>query len=531
MTQLASIDEACDASPSEKNHSSPQKPTLSAPSRRSRSKSRTIFVASRRSRIRSGNRNSILARHRKAQTVHQLPTDIDTKEAFSVDARPPTPQRSNGDREKNDDMPTPSLAACQNVDGASSEVSVDLEQFPVPPTGSIQRAKSPHPIKVMPQETSAGPTGFSAAPQPAALKADQHLSGQPKSPAFKTTAKHTSHRVTDNTAATAVHETTTPKLSGVDTALVEAISRNIAQQLRLLSLADDNNPEYQGVPTFVEELEDIYGDNSRSSSQRAKLNRFTGDLQRYADNIGAKGKILNFTPTPTRSGATLRTVSALMPFRPEFREAGLAVTSRDQAQRVPPFLKRNQGRHMPEPMPIQDNRHQMSQLDGKDLDALVASTTRHGSFLRQTVDDWSYAAKRERNLQRTKTGHHRSQPRSRCLPCFPGEGSQTTDGAASVLDPIAANMGSMAAMTSRMLSPPRPGASNNPRPPRLHPNFSGPQPNSRRNTSATLPMRRRALYDGFQTRSKPSYPGGRHPPLSGPSARLPAGYDHESLPV
>ncbi|KAF5622732.1 hypothetical protein F25303_11973 [Fusarium sp. NRRL 25303] len=119
----------------------------------------------------------------------------------------------------------------------------------------------------------------------------------------------------------------------VNDEIVEAISRNIAQQLQMLSI---KNTTVRGRSDTQQPLywtSDSLDNESRTPSQREALNQFTQELQRYAEQSGAKGKLPIPTPTPPRSSTSLHTIAALLPFRSEFKATGLAITSKDQKKR------------------------------------------------------------------------------------------------------------------------------------------------------------------------------------------------------
>ncbi|KAF4993739.1 hypothetical protein FGRMN_6266 [Fusarium graminum] len=119
---------------------------------------------------------------------------------------------------------------------------------------------------------------------------------------------------------------------GINNELVEAISRNVAQQLHLLSIKGEsksiNNSSKKPTPRKLENL----SNESRTPSQSVALNHFIWELRQYAEQSGATGRLPILTPTPPHSSATLHTINALLPFRSEFKAAGLAVTSKDQAK-------------------------------------------------------------------------------------------------------------------------------------------------------------------------------------------------------
>lgn len=183
----------------------------------------------------------------------------------------------------------------------SSVSSVDLDSFPLPPSSTVPRHQPGSTSRPNVQVPAA--TSWTRGVIPAH---DRSISA--------------AHRGFDDTAADVAWIS---KHTSVDSALVEAISRTIIQQLRLFSAIKqgDRGSSNPHKSTYAYER----------SSRREALDRFAKDLDRYAENTEAKGKTVHYTPTPTRSGENLHTVSALMPFHPEFRAAGLAVTPKDQA--------------------------------------------------------------------------------------------------------------------------------------------------------------------------------------------------------
>ncbi|KAI1799803.1 hypothetical protein F4811DRAFT_565283 [Daldinia bambusicola] len=105
----------------------------------------------------------------------------------------------------------------------------------------------------------------------------------------------------------------------------DAINRSLGQQRHLSTLVI---PEDAVVEHY--QSSEI---PSRTSSQRKALNRFTRQLEKYADATGAAGKVPVMTPTESDSKLSYHTVQPLLPYQKEFEAAGLAVTSAEQSRR------------------------------------------------------------------------------------------------------------------------------------------------------------------------------------------------------
>ncbi|OTB14224.1 hypothetical protein K445DRAFT_141155 [Daldinia sp. EC12] len=109
----------------------------------------------------------------------------------------------------------------------------------------------------------------------------------------------------------------------------DAINRSLVQQRQLSTLVipEDAAVEHD-QPSEIP---------SRTSSQRKALNRFTRQLEKYADATGAVGKVPVMTPTESDSKLSYHTVQPLLPYQKEFQAAGLAVTSAEQSRK--PLIK------------------------------------------------------------------------------------------------------------------------------------------------------------------------------------------------
>ncbi|PHH65471.1 hypothetical protein CDD81_2251 [Ophiocordyceps australis] len=363
---------------------------------RMRPRSRVLVVSRRPARVRN---------------PPQVPSRL--RQAYYEDASP-TPNQNSATQQAH----CPSKSFCsRNLSNSacpmeppvdSSLSSVDLDSFPLPPGGNLPQAPS-----------NSYPTAELQKDSPPPTAADT------TTPVVSRYQGSMTRRFVD--AATDVSRGS--KHTSVDSALIEAISRTVAQQLRLFMSVkrghrSSGNP--QKPPTGAPDCQ------SRSSSHVESLDRFTKDLHKYANDARVAGKVMHSTSTPTaKSGETLDTVSALLPFRPEFRAAGLAVTSKDQAQYRPgysakaaPICKSQQRPSAP------SNKYaQPSQLDGpQGAGASSSATTKTEiSFVHpQDMDEWRYALIDEAPVRKQKRAP-KKKAKSRCLPCFPAEDGHATD--------------------------------------------------------------------------------------------------------
>lgn len=262
------------------------------------------------------------------------------------------------------------------------------------------------------------------------------------------------------------HGVTSPlRRSGVDNLLVEAIARNVAQQLQMLSIRSEPRSDRQTPRDSDEQSPESYRNSSRTSSQRVALDRFTWELQRYAEHTRARGRLPIFTPTPTKSGATLRTVSALVPFRSEFKAAGLAVTSKDQAT---PHPRRTRARAIratrPPQLPkLSIKETHLSQLDGND-GCCPSSNTEISFTAPSNMDEWRYAMMDESVPHRHQKPLISRAPESKCIPCIPNYHESTDWGCLQIPqksqlrihapEPVARAPHVVSDMTSKMAQPP-----------------------------------------------------------------------------
>ncbi|KAH7137180.1 hypothetical protein B0J13DRAFT_559118 [Dactylonectria estremocensis] len=220
---------------------------------------------------------------------------------------------------------------------------------------------------------------------------------------------------------------------GVDSLLVEAITRNVVQQLQMLSVSSEPRSHQHPLKDSEEQSPESYRNPSRTSSQREALDRFTRELQRYTERSGARGKLPVFTPTPTKSGATLRTISALVPFRSEFKAAGLAVTSKDQARTHHHRTKPNVVPTARPPLPkFSIKEAHLSQVDGND--GCCPSSNTEISFLTPTnADEWRHAMMEKAKPRRHQKPFTNKPAKPRCLPCIPSHHDSTDSGCLQLL--------------------------------------------------------------------------------------------------
>lgn len=221
-------------------------------------------------------------------------------------------------------------------------------------------------------------------------------------------------------------EASTPRSLGINHQLVEAISRNIAQQLQMLSFKNEGQLERHGSKRVESPVTESCDDESRTPSQREALDRFTQELHRYAEQSGAKNKLPAFTPTPPHSGATVHTVSALLPFRSEFTAARLAVTSKDQAGPISTPTKRGRIRTTKaRPSRFHPKRPHPGQLDRNE--GCQSSSTEIAFTAAPDMDDWRYALVDQVPPQGQIRPSDEQVPKSPCVPCLPSDGSQWRD--------------------------------------------------------------------------------------------------------
>ncbi|OAQ63344.1 hypothetical protein VFPPC_09200 [Pochonia chlamydosporia 170] len=367
-------------------------------------RSRVVFLSKRPGRSRCSVRKSPFAKHSQFKqpehSRHDNGSQIKPRREFDNDISPSTSSK-----------PGPSSACTKTSSENSpktrrqlhkSDSPFDLNSFPEPPSAiTIMQ-----PGKCSLRKATNSARRHAAPKPPLALAQRKLLVPNPRRPA--------NARQSLMDAASDLVDPS--RRQSVDSVLVAAVSRSIAQQFRLVSKLSSRTSSHNNP--------------SRTSSQQNALNRFTRDLESYAKQTEAKGKASNVAPTPPGDNATLHTVSDLLPYRPQLRAAGLAVTSREQGQGVPHYLKQLQPGLPPPTLHRQrgHGRHQVTQLDGYTGSGPSQSTGTEVSFARsQDMDEFRYALIDEAPVRKKKHRSAKKRPARRCLPCFPAEEDLTTD--------------------------------------------------------------------------------------------------------
>ncbi|KAG5922239.1 hypothetical protein E4U42_005531 [Claviceps africana] len=296
-----------------------------------------------------------------------------------------------------------------------SESPFDLDSFPHPPSSNnYSYSDNTRPL------ITTHPSGRDAAHKPPlALSQRKLLASGLREPAS----------IRRSLTGAAVDLLNPVKRQSVNSALVAAVSRSIVQQLHLFSTTVQQSShlsQQQQQPSSK-------SSGSYMSAQKQSVNRFTRDLEAYAEQASAKGKILRDTPPPSADGATLHTVTELLPFRSQLRAAGLAVTSKDQASRVPKYLE---DLHPGMPPPGVRRRrgcgHAVpAQVDGKNdsgSSGPAQSINTEISFAEpHKMDEFRLALIDEAPARKKKGLSGKKRTGRRCLPCFPAEDDFTTD--------------------------------------------------------------------------------------------------------
>ncbi|TFB04288.1 hypothetical protein CCMA1212_003638 [Trichoderma ghanense] len=316
-----------------------------------------------------------------------------------------------------------------------SEPSIDLDTFPLPP---VIRPLSVSSNRATPTAVAANPlrNPASTVPKPGMATSFANANFSPSNSRQKPhvcayRSPRSSHSLLLDGAADFASAS---KHTSIDSALVEAISRSVCQQLSLFNAISKNNQEKRGLKASREAQPSRHRNHSSVHDKplppTAQAERRHGHPPRAKHPWTAE----NPPATPTRSSISLHTVSELMPFRPEFKAAGLAVTSKDQKRGFPAYIARlisskpRQGR-------TNASRGKHSKVPGfdgtKDKYSSESSGTEISFAASQDMDEWRFALIDEapvRKPKRRPAKEKKKKHKRRWLPCFPKDDESGADG-------------------------------------------------------------------------------------------------------
>lgn len=328
-----------------------------------------------------------------------------------------------------------SLDAASSVDNSwePSELSLDLDSFPIPPLkvpprqpafagnasatlanppqSHVTALPNPKPSACLPK------TSFSS-PQ-TRRKSHVYMQKNPRSP---------HNWLLDGTA----DFVSASKHASIDSALVEAISRSVCQQLRLFNAISKNNQDKMASRASKEEPASRHKDHSQVPNTSNSLERLSGRRHDQPKAAISSRQRKNPLETPAKSHISLHTVSPLLPFRPEFRAAGLAVTSKDQKRNFPAYIaklisskssKKTKSR-------TRGKQPNVSGFDGFDEEDSSPSSMSALSFAAsQDVDEWRYALIEEAPVRKQKRRPDKAKKKSKrhWFSCFPKDEESVSD--------------------------------------------------------------------------------------------------------
>ncbi|KJZ76580.1 hypothetical protein HIM_03916 [Hirsutella minnesotensis 3608] len=413
MATLASIPEVNTSLPN--THESQPSLHTSASFERVRPRSRVLVLSRRPTRVRHRVRHSSASREPPARS-QRAPARSQHPASGRSRAEQQFPNGSFVTRQTRGGNTHRDASYCRRFDVTSSSheletslSSVDLDSFPLPPSNP-RRLHNPRNSS----RPDPGPTIFNSSKL--APPAESRL-GEVVPPAMSRDINTRRHL-----GDSAVDVARKSRHVSIDSALVDAITRVIVQQFRLFSaIKHSDRPRTDSAKSSPLSRHDRETTSSCSSRQRT-LDRFTRHLDEYAETVGAKGKTALINPNPATSGESLRTISALMPFRPEFRAAGLAVTSKDQIPCAPDRHSSTAIKQTPlgrAPEYPQDKYIHPSQMDGYQDGFLSTGANTEISFAQdQDMDEWRYALIDEAPKRKEKRRPKAKGSRKYCLPCF-----------------------------------------------------------------------------------------------------------------
>lgn len=312
-----------------------------------------------------------------------------------------------------------------------SSPSIDLDTFPLPPV--IRPLGVPSyegPPRVLAANRSRNPA--SAPPKSALPTSFANVNFSPPNTRRRphvgiSRSPRSSHSFLDGAADVA----SASKHTSIDSALVEAISRSVCQQLSLFNAISKKNQEKQDPRTSREAPPGRHGNHSRVYDKPLPSTAHAERQHRHPP------RARNPPTTPTKSSISLHTVSELMPFRPEFKAAGLAVTSKEQKRGFPAYIARlisskpRQGR-------VHPSRSKHSKVPGfdgpKDQFSSGSSGSEISFAVSQDMDEWRLALIEEAPVRKQKRRpakekkKKKKKHRRRWFPCFRKGDDSAADG-------------------------------------------------------------------------------------------------------
>jgi hypothetical protein len=309
-----------------------------------------------------------------------------------------------------------------------SDLSVDLDSFPVPP------------LKVPPRQPALAGNASATPPNPpqsrtTALPNPETSACLPKTSISSPQARRKSHiympknpRSPHNWFLDGTADfVSASKHASIDSALVEAISRSVCQQLRLLNAISKNNQDKVASRVFKEPPASRHQDHAPVRNRSNSMERRHGQSKAVAPR-----QRKNPLATPAKSNISLHTVTPLLPFRPEFRAAGLAVTSKDQKRNFPTYIAKLISSKSPRKQKGRTHGKQpkVSRFDGFDEENSSPSSMSELSFAAsQDVDEWRYALIEEAPARKQKRRPDKAKKKSKrhWFSCFPKDEESVSD--------------------------------------------------------------------------------------------------------
>ncbi|CEJ81701.1 hypothetical protein VHEMI01817 [[Torrubiella] hemipterigena] len=221
--------------------------------------------------------------------------------------------------------------------------------------------------------------------------------------------------------------------STVDMELVNAISRNILQQLQYASCV---KPGRSIGTSQRPKSNNGRGRNTCSNlpHQHDHLRRLGKDAKMRTERSMGNMPYLKASPPGAKSTSTVKTISALLPYRSEFRQAGLAVTSKDQTRRIPSYITKavaaRRDKVTAASTSARDATRRRVQLDGhRDTEESDSPQTEISFASPRDMDEWRYALVDElpeKSAKKQKPTGNKKKKKG-CLPCFTRKSDISTD--------------------------------------------------------------------------------------------------------